>query len=159
MIGYASRVTPPTIADAPPSPPAAGGNLRDFNGHAARFNAGWINVCLGLLVFILRYGSPRPTFSVHWNLFLTGIAVMFAAFAATIAHDGKSTKNYWAAINVAAGVWLLVSSKTIPSIPLVTLAQEVLGVLIIAAALVSLANELLFQQLSAKRIDGHSRRQ
>jgi hypothetical protein len=141
MIGHASGAIPPAIGKAPSSPPAEGSSLRELNGHTARFNAGWINVCFGLLVFILRYGSPRPTFSVHWNLFLTGIVIMFAAFAATIAHDEKSVKNYWSAINVAAGVWLLVSAKTIPSIPPVTLAQEVLGVLIIAAALVSLATE------------------
>jgi hypothetical protein len=152
MIGHASRAIPPTMANAPPSPP-----VEELNGHAARFNAGWINVCFGLLVFVLRYGSPRPTFSVHWNLFLTGIVIMFAAFATTIAHDGNSSKNYWSAINIAAGVWLLVSAKTIPSILPVTLAQEVLGVMVIAAALVSLANEFAFQRLSAKRIDGHSR--
>lgn len=79
MIGHASGAIPPTIADAPLLPPAEGSNLRDFNDHAARFNAGWINVVFGLLVFILRYGSPRPTFSVHWNLFLTSIVIMFAA--------------------------------------------------------------------------------
>jgi len=51
----------------------------------ARFHnyAPWANVILGLLVFTLRYASPHGTFSVHWNLFLTGIVIMFAALAST----------------------------------------------------------------------------
>jgi hypothetical protein len=102
----------------------------------------WVNVVLGLLVFALRYRSPRGTFDVHWNLFFTGIVIMFAALAAVIAHDGHSARNYWSAINVVAGVWLLVSVKLIPSIPVVTIAQTSLGALIIAVALVSLAIEV-----------------
>jgi multisubunit Na+/H+ antiporter MnhC subunit len=95
------------------------------------------------LVFTLRYGSPRPTFDVHWNLFLTGIVIMFAALATTIAHDEKSSKNYWSTIDIVAGVWLLVSAQTIRSIPAVTLAQEALGALVIAVALASLATEIV----------------
>lgn len=142
MIGDASRAILPTHADA---------------SQSTRFNAGWINVVFGLLVFILRFGSPRPTFSVHWNLFATSIVIMFAALATTIAHDGKSAKNYWSTINVAAGVWLLVSAKTIPSILPVTLGQEALGGLVIAAALVSLADEFIFQRRFAGRANARSK--
>ena len=105
--------------------------------------APWVNVVLGLLVFALRYGSPRGTFTVHWNLFLTGLVIMFAALAATIAHDESPSKNYWSAINVAAGTWLLVSAETIPSVPLVTAAQKGLGALIVIVALASLILEFL----------------
>jgi predicted membrane channel-forming protein YqfA (hemolysin III family) len=103
----------------------------------------WVNVVLGMVVFILRYDSPRPSFEVHRNLFLTGIVITFAAFAAVIAHDGSSTKNYWSAIDAAAGVWLVISSQTIPSTAaLVTQSQLILGVLIFILALASLAMEI-----------------
>jgi cytochrome c biogenesis protein CcdA len=101
----------------------------------------WINVVLGLLVFVLRYDSPPGTFAVHWNLFLTGLVIMFAALGATIAHDGNPSQNYWSAIDIVAGVWLLVSLKVIPSVPRVTVLQAGLGALVIAVALVSLAIE------------------
>jgi hypothetical protein len=103
--------------------------------------APWINVVFGLMVFALRYLSPRGTFAVHWNLFLTGIVIMFAALASTISH-GNTETNYWSAINIGAGIWLLISSKTIPSIPTVTLAQDILGALIIAVAVVSVIVEI-----------------
>jgi hypothetical protein len=104
--------------------------------------APWINVVCGLMVFALRYAAPRGTFTLHWNLFLTGIVIMFAALATAISH-GNSSRNYWSAINVAAGVWLLVSAHTIPSVPRVTVPQETLGVLIIVIAIVSLIVEML----------------
>jgi hypothetical protein len=65
---------------------------------------------------------------------------MFAALAATIAH-GNSKKNYWSAINVAAGAWLLVSAQTIPSVARVTIPQEVLGGVVVVIAVASLAIE------------------
>lgn len=110
-------------------------NLRRSPNYAA-----WANVVLGLVVFALRYYSPRPSFEVHRNLFLTGIALMFAALAAVIAHEGKSTKNYWPAVSVAGGAWLLVSARIFPSpASFVTMGQTVLGALIIIVALASLA--------------------
>jgi hypothetical protein len=100
----------------------------------------WMNVVCGLMVFALRYIAPRGTFAVHWNLFVTGIVIMFAALATTISH-GNTETNYWSAINVAAGAWLLISARTIPSIPAVTFAQLTLGILIIVLAAVSLIVE------------------
>jgi hypothetical protein len=70
---------------------------------------------------------------------------MFAALAATIAH-GNSAQNYWSAMNVIAGVWLLVSAQAIPSVPLVTSAQEGLGALVVAVALTSLITEFVSQR-------------
>jgi hypothetical protein len=128
---------PPSNTEELASTPSGAPNMREFHNYAP-----WINVVLGLLVFILRYESPRGTFSVHWNLFSTGIVIMFAALATVIAHDGKSSRNYWPTIDIAAGVWLLVSAKTIPSILQVTLAQECLGALVCAVALATLATEL-----------------
>jgi hypothetical protein len=45
-------------------------------------------------------------------------------------------------INVAAGLWLLISSRTIPSVARVTFPQDALGVLIIVIAIVSLIVEM-----------------
>jgi hypothetical protein len=120
----------PSAGDAPP----AGSDFGGPNNYTP-----WVNVVLGLLVFILRYSSPRGTFGVHWNLFLTGLVIMFAGLADTIAHDGRASKNYWPVIDLAAGVWLLISVKIVPSIPQVTIAQLVLGAAIVVGALVSLA--------------------
>jgi hypothetical protein len=103
--------------------------------------APWLNVVCGLAVFSLRYAAPHHTFSVHWNLFVTGIVVMFAALASTISH-GYSSHNYWSAINIAAGIWLIISAQLIPSTPFVTVAQEGLGALIIAVAIISLVMEV-----------------
>jgi hypothetical protein len=111
--------------------------------------APWVNVVCGLLVFALRYAAPHHTFGVHWNLFLTGIVVMFAALATTISH-GNTSNNYWSAINVAAGIWLIVSAHLIPSSPFVTVAQEGLGALVIAIAIISLVMEL------GSRVDARS---
>jgi hypothetical protein len=122
------------------SPSADGPRSREVHNYAP-----WVNVICGLLVFILRYSSPRGTFSVHWNLFLTGLVIMFAALATTIAH-GNSTTNYWSTLNVAAGLWLLVSTQIIPSIPRVEDAQLGLGVLIIVVAVVSLIIEYASQK-------------
>lgn len=111
--------------------------------------APWLNALCGFLVFLLRYLSPRPTFDVHWNLFLTGLVIMFAAVAAEIAH-GNASRNYWSAINAVAGVWLIVSTQTIPSIFLVTLGQDSLGVLVIILAIATSLMESAFQRRVAK---------
>jgi hypothetical protein len=129
-----------------PSPSVTGSpSSRSDTLHTGRFHnyAPWGNVILGLMVFALRYAAPRGTFSVHWNLFVTGVVIMFAALATTIAHDGDSSSNYWSVINLVAGVWLLISAKIIPSILDVTVAQVSLGALVIAVALVSLAIEFI----------------
>lgn len=123
-------------------------DLSQFHNYAP-----WLNVVLGLLVFVLRYWSPRGTFDVRWNLFATGLVIMFAALATTIAHDGNSSRNYWSAINIVAGVWLIVSVKLIPSVLQVTVSQTVLGALVIAIALISLAIEV--SQARARHPDEH----
>jgi hypothetical protein len=114
---------------------SSGTHARAFHNYAP-----WINVVFGLMVFALRYTSPPGTFSVHWNLFLTGIVIMFTALAATIAH-GDPKKNYWSGINVAAGAWLLVSEQTIPAVARVTIAQDILGALVIVVGIASLVIE------------------
>jgi hypothetical protein len=136
----------PSTAGDPPSPLASRSDFSWFHNYAP-----WANVVLGLLVFVLRYASPRGSFDVHWNLFLTGLVIMFAAFASIIAHDGKLSRNYWSAINIAAGVWLLFSVKIIPSVLQVTVAQVALGALVLAVALVSLAIEVFQTQARRER--------
>ena len=106
--------------------------------------AAWANVVLGFLVFILRYESPRPSLEVHRNLFLTGIVLVFGALAAVIAHEGRATKNYWPAVNIAAGAWLLVSTRLFPSASsFVTTSQGAFGIAIILVALGALAIDFL----------------
>lgn len=121
MIDRTSGALPPSTAGHRTPTAVDGTDLPQFYDYAP-----WVNTVCGFLVFVLRYASPRPTFGVHWNLFLTGFVIMFAAVGAEIAH-GNSARNYWSAINLVAGVWLLVSAQTIPSILPVTFAQEGLG--------------------------------
>jgi hypothetical protein len=136
MPSNVSEMRPP-IAEDRSSPLGGQSGFNHFHNYAP-----WINVVLGFLVFVLRYDSPRGTHGVHWNLFLTGLVIMFAAFASTIAHDGNSLKNYWSAIDLAAGAWLLLSAKIVVSVLRVAIAQEILGALVIAVALISLAIEI-----------------
>jgi hypothetical protein len=120
--------------------------MKHFHNYAP-----WGNVILGLMVFALRYASPRGTFNVHWNLFVTGVVIMFAALATTIAHDDGSPRNYWSVINLVAGMWLLVSAKVIPSVAYVTFGQITLGALVIAVALVSLAIEFIIPKFKGQQ--------
>jgi hypothetical protein len=131
-------------SEKPPPPSTGGTDVRGFHNYAP-----WINVVCGLMVFALRYIAPRGTFAVHWNLFVTGIVIMFAALATTISH-GNTRNNYWSLINVAAGLWLLISSAAIPSVARVTFGQDALGVMIIVVAIVSLAVELGAQRKVTK---------
>ena len=103
--------------------------------------APWANVVCGLLVFSLRYAAPRGTFAVHWNLFLTGIVIMFVALAAAIAH-GNTSRNYWSAINFGTAAWLFISSRTIPSTAFVNSAMDILGIVVFVLAFASLASEI-----------------
>jgi hypothetical protein len=113
--------------------------------------APWMNVVCGLAIFLLRYAAPRPSFSVHWNLFLIGMAIVFASVAAEIAH-GTSARFFWSAFNVAAGAWLLVSARTIPSIIPVTHAQEWLGALVVVFAIATALTESLRQRQMQQRV-------
>ena len=122
--------------------------VRQFHNYAP-----WVNVILGLLVFILRYASPRGTFDVHWNLFLTGVVIMFAALASTIAHDGDPSNFYGSFINIVAGAWLLVSLRVVPSVMRVTIAQTVLGSLVIAVAVISMTIEFISPKVPRVRDD------
>jgi hypothetical protein len=127
------------------SVPAGGRPERRAPNYAA-----WVNVVLGIVVFLLRFDSPRPSFEVHRNLFLTGILISFAALAAVIAHDGRSTHNYWSAVDLAAGAWLLISVAVFPSpSALVMQGQVVLGVLIILVALAALMLEITAKRRGA----------
>lgn len=103
--------------------------------------APWVNVVLGFLVFVTRYLPPHGPHAMHWNLFLTGLAIMFSALAATIAHD-DAAHNYWSAINVAAGIWLVASRELFPTSTQIADIQTVLGVAIVVVAAVALAVEI-----------------
>lgn len=110
--------------------------------------APWMNVVCGFAIFLLRYAAPRPSFDVHWNLFLIGIAIIFASVAAEIAH-GTSVRLFWAAFNASAGAWLLVSAHTIPSIVAVSRAQACLGALVVVFAIATALTESVRQREAA----------
>jgi hypothetical protein len=124
---------------------ATGPETREKHNYAP-----WLTVLVGLAVFTLRYASPRGTIDVHWNLFVTGIVIMFAALATTIAH-GQSRRNYWSVICVAAGAWLLASTSVFASIPFVTTGQIVLGVATIVCGGASVVGEIAFERQRARR--------
>ena len=105
--------------------------------------APWINVVVGVLVFVSRWVIHPTTFAADWNLFLTGGAIIVAAMIAAGAH-GNVTRNYWSAVNVAAGLWLIVSLAVVPNTNTMNWPQICLGVIAITTALTSLSNERLF---------------
>jgi hypothetical protein len=144
-MSQASGAMPPLNPIDLSATPVERSDLQEFHDYAP-----WVNVFLGFAVFVSRFASPLGTFSVHWNLFLTGIVIMLAAFAATISH-GYSSRNYWSAINVAAGAWLLISIDRIPSIPLVEHAQMTLGALVVVFGIASLVSEITHHGNAAAR--------
>ena len=105
--------------------------------------AAWVNVVLGLCVFTLHWASPRGTFDIKRNLFLTGIVIMFVALATAIAHQGNSNRNYWSAINIVTGLWLIVSRAIFVPIAIVSLGQLSLGIAVSVVAVIALLSELL----------------
>jgi hypothetical protein len=116
--------------------------VRSSNVHELHNRAPCANIVCGLLVFASYHLVPPDLFGVNWNLFLTGISIVIIALASLIAH-GNVARNYWSGANVVAGLWLLSSTKLMPSVPAVTWTQVCLGTLAIAIALTSLANEEL----------------
>ena len=121
-----------------PTPHAADEELDTLHNRAP-----WINVVVGILVFVSRWVIHPTTFAADWNLFLTGAAIVIAAMIAAGAH-GNVTHNYWSAVNVAAGLWLIVSVAIVANTAAMTWTQICLGVITITAALTSLSNERLF---------------
>jgi uncharacterized membrane protein SirB2 len=102
--------------------------------------APWNNVVIGILVFVSRgFIRPLPE-SVDTNLFVTGIAIGVIALITMIA-QGNVRRNYFSALNVLAGIWLIVSAQVLPAVSELGWAQVCLGVLTITIALTSLANE------------------
>jgi hypothetical protein len=106
----------------------------------AHNRAPWNNLVCGALVFGSRWVIAPTSTGSDWNFFWSGTAIMFIAFCALIAH-GNVSKNYWSLANVAAGLWLIVSTSIIPGPPHMMYAQICLGVLTVTIALTSLANE------------------
>ena len=108
----------------------------------AHNRAPWNNIVCGALIFGSRWVITSTSTGSDWNLFWSGLAIMFIAFCTLIAH-GNVSKNYWSGANVVAGLWLIVSTSLIPGPPHMMYAQTCLGVLTVTIALTSLANEHL----------------
>lgn len=106
----------------------------------------------GFLVFASRWVVHPTSFGAAWNLFLTGIAVMVVAFTASVAH-GNLRRNIWSAVNVIAGIWLIISVSVIPNDPAMSWPQICLGIMIVTTAFTSLSNERLYTRriLSSNR--------
>lgn len=108
----------------------------------AHNRAPWNNIVCGALTFGSRWVIVSTSTGSDWNLFWSGLAIMFIAFSTLIAH-GNISRNYWSAANVLAGLWLIASTALIPGPPHMMYAQTCLGVLTVTIALTSLANENL----------------
>ncbi len=102
--------------------------------------APWNNVVCAVLVYFSRDAVRPIAGTTDWNLFLTSIGIGLVAFISMIAH-GNVSRNYWSGVNVLAGIWLIVSTHVFPTAPEMSWAQVCLGILTIAIALTSLANE------------------
>ena len=102
--------------------------------------APWNNIVCGILVFSSRRALyPLPE-SVAWNLFWTGMIIAAIGLTTMLSH-GNVSRNYWSGVNVLAGLWLIASTRILPTGPAMSWAQICLGVLTITIAITSLANE------------------
>jgi len=105
--------------------------------------APWINVMSGFLVFASRWVIHPTSLAASWNLFFTELAIAAVAMIAAGAH-GNVRRNVWSAVNIAGGIWLIVSVSLIPNAPAMFWPQICLGIIIITTAFTSLSNERLF---------------
>jgi hypothetical protein len=102
--------------------------------------APWINLVNGILIFASPYAVHPTTSQAEWNYFLSGIAIGLIAFTTICAH-GNVARNYWSALNVLAGLWLIVSLALIATDPAMAWAQVSIGVMTVVTALASLSSE------------------
>jgi uncharacterized membrane protein len=98
------------------------------------------NIVCGFLVFATHWQVPIYTGPARENFFATGLAIIMVALATLIAH-GQVQRNYWSALNVALGVWLIVSTGLFQLPAGIGWAQGCLGILTVVIALTSLGNE------------------
>ncbi|HTW83464.1 MAG TPA: hypothetical protein VMD91_05270 [Candidatus Sulfotelmatobacter sp.] len=97
------------------------------------------NIVCGLLVFASHW-TATPATAPRENLFWCGIAIVGVALATLIAH-GQVPHNYWSALNVGLGIWVIVSASIFVPPAGIGWAQTCLGILTTTLALTSLANE------------------
>jgi len=98
------------------------------------------NVACGSLVFASHWLVPLASGGGNQNLFASGLAIIVVAIASMVAH-GQVARNYWSALNIPIGIWLVVSANVFPLPPGIGWTQMCLGILAGAVALTSLANE------------------
>jgi hypothetical protein len=98
-----------------------------------------VNLVVGILTFI----SPSVLHPVsawsNWDITITGIVIAIVAIVATSVHRSR---NYWPAINVLLGIWLLISIVFVSDQPAIVWSNVVLGVTAIVTGLVSQNYEL-----------------
>lgn len=98
------------------------------------------NVVCGLLVFACHWLAPLALGGGNQNLFLSGLAIIIVAIASLVAH-GQVSRNYWSALNVPLGIWLVLSANLFPLPSGIGWTQTCLGILAGTIAVTSLANE------------------
>lgn len=107
--------------------------------------APWINVTVGILVFVSRWVIHETSLAADWNVFLTGIAIVLIGLTAAAAH-GQHRRNYWSVLNGFLGAWLIVSDAIWPNAARLHWSQICLGVIAIMTSFISLSNERLYER-------------
>jgi hypothetical protein len=98
------------------------------------------NVVCGSLVFASHWLVPLASGGGNQNLFGSGLAIIVVSIASLVAH-GQVARNYWSALNVPIGIWLVVSANIFPLPVGIGWTQTCVGILAGTIALTSLANE------------------
>jgi hypothetical protein len=98
------------------------------------------NVVCGSLVFASHWLVPLASGGGNQNLFASGLAIIVVSIASLVAH-GQVARNYWSALNVPIGIWLVVSANILPLPVGIGWTQTCMGILAGPIALTSLANE------------------
>lgn len=102
--------------------------------------APWINLAVGILTIISPYALAITSGAVFTSTWIVGVIMVIVAIVEMVAYAQSHAMNYWPAINLLAGIWLLISTSFGGSAGMVW-SDIVLGVVAIITAAVSLSYE------------------
>jgi MFS-type transporter involved in bile tolerance (Atg22 family) len=101
-----------------------------------------VNLAVGILALISPWALHPASSTVTWDLVITGALIAIVSFLTMGTHaQSETSHNYWPAINVLLGIWLLVSLGFIHNDLAMSWNNVVLGVLAIITGLVSQSHE------------------
>lgn len=102
--------------------------------------APWANLLAGILAIMSPWVLRTASTGVAWDITITGIIIAVVSLIVMSTH-GKLSTNYWPIVNIAAGIWLLISLTFIHDDLAMTWSNIVLGSMVFVGGIVSEAHE------------------